>query len=84
MIAPRKIRFEAGKRRNENFAFRTYLKCNAEEDKLDEQFQNCIRSYSEIMTVAGAEIAVRCIVAVYRKKTWSRMQEYLGLQRKNS
>ena len=39
MIAPRKIRFEAGKRRNENFAFRTYLKCNAEEDKLDEQFQ---------------------------------------------
>ena len=65
MIAPRKIRFEAGKRRNENFAFRTYLKCNAEEDKLDEQFQKLHQ-------------------AVYRKKTWSRMQEYLGLQRKNS
>ena len=39
MIAPRKVRFEAEKKLNENLAFRTYLKCNAEEARLDRQFQ---------------------------------------------
>lgn len=39
MIALRKVRFEAEKKLNENLAFRTYLKCNAEEARLDRQFQ---------------------------------------------
>lgn len=39
MIAPRKIKFEANKKRNENYEFRIYLKENAEEKELDEQFQ---------------------------------------------
>lgn len=39
MIAPRKIKFEAKKKENENLAFRTFLKCNADEEKLDEQFK---------------------------------------------
>ena len=39
MLAPRKIPFEAKKKRNENYAFRIYLKTNANEKKLDEQFQ---------------------------------------------
>ena len=39
MIAPRKIKFEANKKRNENYEFRSYLKENAEEKELDEQFQ---------------------------------------------
>ena len=38
MIAPRKIKFEAKKKRNENYEFRIYLKGNADERELDEQF----------------------------------------------
>ena len=39
MIAPRKVKFEAKKRENENIEFRTFLKCNADEEKLDKQFK---------------------------------------------
>ena len=38
MIALRKIKFEAKKKRNENYEFRIYLKGNADEKELDEQF----------------------------------------------
>lgn len=38
MIAPRKVKFESGKREQENIEFRTFLKCNAVEKTLDEQF----------------------------------------------
>ncbi|MGN0482051.1 MAG: YkgJ family cysteine cluster protein [Lachnospiraceae bacterium] len=38
MIPPRKVAFEAKKRENENLEFRTYLKCNANEKELDQQF----------------------------------------------
>ena len=39
MIAPRKVKFEAKKKGNENIEFRTFLKCNADEKELDEQFK---------------------------------------------
>lgn len=38
MIHPDKIRAEAKKKENENFKFRTFLKCHADEDELDSQF----------------------------------------------
>ncbi len=38
MLAPRKVKFEAQKRERENLKFRTFLKCNADEKELDEQF----------------------------------------------
>ena len=38
MIAPRKIKFEAKKKRNENYEFRIFLKGNADDKELDEQF----------------------------------------------
>lgn len=38
MLAARKVCFEAKKRENENIQFRTFLKCNADEDELDQQF----------------------------------------------
>ena len=51
MIAPRKVRFEAKKKENENFEFRTFLKCHADEKELDEQFKRLsfmlIRKYSQ-------------------------------------
>ena len=39
MLAPRKVKFEAKKKENENIEFRTFLKCNADENELDEQFK---------------------------------------------
>ena len=39
MIAPRKVRFEAKKKENENLEFRTFLKCHADETELDKQFK---------------------------------------------
>lgn len=38
MIQPDKVKAEAKKKENENFKFRTYLKCHADEDELDRQF----------------------------------------------
>ena len=38
MIQPDKVKAEAKKKENENFKFRTFLKCHADEDELDRQF----------------------------------------------
>lgn len=38
MISPDKVRAEAKKKENENFKFRTFLKCHADKDELDRQF----------------------------------------------
>lgn len=40
MTAPRKVKFEAKKKENENLEFRAFLKCHADEKELDEQFKN--------------------------------------------
>lgn len=39
MIVPRKVKFEAKKKENENLEFRTFLKCHADETELDKQFK---------------------------------------------
>lgn len=39
MIPPRKVKFMAKKKENENIRFRSYLKGHADETKLDEQLQ---------------------------------------------
>lgn len=38
MIQPDEVREKARKKENENIKFRTFLKCHADEDELDEQF----------------------------------------------
>lgn len=38
MLPPRKVKFEAKKKEKENLEFRTFLKCNADEEELDRQF----------------------------------------------
>lgn len=38
MINPNQVKFEAKKKEKENFKFRTYLKCHADDDELDRQF----------------------------------------------
>lgn len=71
MLAPRKVKFEAQKRGRENLEFRTFLKCNADEKELDEQFatlheelfanydcsrcRNCCKMYYGSIPVAAVE-----------------------------
>lgn len=38
MVQPNKVRTEAKKKEKENYKFRTFLKCHANEDELDCQF----------------------------------------------
>ena len=38
MITPRKVKYIAKRKEDENIRFRTFLKCNAEEKVLDQQF----------------------------------------------
>lgn len=39
MITPDRVKYEAKKKETENINFRTFLKCNADEQELDRQFQ---------------------------------------------
>ncbi|MFR7592493.1 MAG: YkgJ family cysteine cluster protein [Longibaculum sp.] len=39
MLAPEKVRYYARKKEKENLKFRTFLKMNADEDELDQQFK---------------------------------------------
>ena len=39
MIAPRKVKFGAKKKENENIEFRTFLKCNADEKRIGRTVQ---------------------------------------------
>lgn len=45
MIASRKLKQMAEKKEKENIRFRTFLKCNADEGELDEQF---VKLHSEL------------------------------------
>lgn len=45
MIPPRKVKFMAKKKENENIQFRSYLKVHADEKELDEQF---LRLHNEL------------------------------------
>ena len=71
MLTPRKVKFEAMKREKENLEFRTFLKCNANEKELDQQFltlhnelfanydcnrcRNCCKMYHGSIPVADIE-----------------------------
>ena len=48
MIAPRKIKYEAKKKRDENYEFRIYLKGNADERELDDSSQAAQRAVCRI------------------------------------
>lgn len=45
MISPRKVKFTAKKKLNENMKFCMFLKCNADESELDQQF---LRLHNEL------------------------------------
>lgn len=68
MIQPDKVKEEAKKRENENFKFRTYLKCHADEDELDRQFLHLHKELFADMIVVNAETVARCIKEAFRRK----------------
>ena len=71
ILAPRKVKLEAQKRERENLEFRTFLKCNADDKELDEQFgklhnelfstydcnrcRNCCKMYYGSISAADVE-----------------------------
>lgn len=57
MIPPRKVRFEAKKKWNENIEFRTFLKCNVAEKELDEQF---LRLHKELFATYDCSRCRNC------------------------
>ncbi len=77
MLAPRKVQFEAKRKEKENMAFRTYLKCNADEDELDRQFlelhnelfgkydcsrcRNCCKKYHGQLPKEDIEKDAKCL-----------------------
>lgn len=68
MLQPDKVQAEARKKENENFKFRTFLKCHADEDELDRQFLRLHKELLRTMTVANAEIAARCIKEAFQQR----------------
>ena len=59
MIVPRKVKFEAKKRENENIEFRTFLKCNADEKELDEQFKKLHEELFVLFGKLNAAVSIR-------------------------
>lgn len=95
MIKPTKIRLEARKKEEENLRFRTFLKCEADEDVLDQQFlelhnelfenydcsqcRNCCKEYRGSIPVEDIEQD-----ALYLKTTPERfVKRYLGKKDNN-
>lgn len=62
MLAPRKVKFTARKKLNENMRFRTFLKCHADEDELDEQFR---RLHQELFENYNCNLCRNCCKEYY-------------------
>lgn len=76
MIAPRKVKFEAKKKENENLEFRIFLKSHADEKELDEQFKNFMMNCFQTMIVVDVETAAKCTMEVFRVKIGKRMRNF--------
>lgn len=77
MIQPDEVRAIAKKKENENFKFRTFLKCHADADELDEQFlrlhkelfagydcskcRNCCKMYKGSIPAEDIDKDARCL-----------------------
>lgn len=79
MIAPRKICFEAKRKLNENPAFRTYLKCNADDAKLDRQFQELHKELFEGYDCSRCGNCCKMYAGSLPEEDLERDAEYIGL-----
>ena len=64
MLPARKIHFEAKKKEKENLRFRSFLKCNADEEELDQQF---LQLHKELSIAADAVTVVKSTVRNLRQ-----------------
>ena len=81
MLAPRKVKFRATKKWRENIEFRTYLKCNADEKELDEQF---LRLHNELFENYDCSRCRNCCKLFHGSIPESDIQkdaDYLGISR---
>ena len=81
MLPPRKVKFEAGKKENENLEFRTFLKCNADEKELDQQF---VKLHNELFAEYDCSRCRNCCKMYHGSipaEDLERDAEYLGVTR---
>ena len=62
MLPPRKVKFQAKRKESENIAFRSFLKMNAEEDKLDARF---LRLHQELFASYDCSKCRNCCKEFY-------------------
>lgn len=79
MLPPRKVQFEAKKRENENLEFRTYLKCNAKEEELDQQFLKLHNELFENYDCSRCRNCCRMYHGQIPKEDLPKDAEYLGI-----
>ena len=80
MLPPRKVQFEAKKRGNENLRFRTFLKCNADEEELDRQFKEL---HDELFATYDCNRCRNCCKMYYGEIPEQDLQQdadYLGIK----
>ena len=81
MIAPRKIKFEAEKKRNENYEFRIFLKENADAGELDEQFRQLHKELFAGYDCSRCRNCCKCTMEVFRRKILQEMRNIWGSQK---
>ena len=62
MLLPRKVKFQAKRKENENIAFRSFLKMNAEDDELDARF---LRLHQELFASYDCSKCRNCCKEFY-------------------
>lgn len=81
MIAPRKVKFEAKKKENENLRFRTFLKCNADEETLDKQFKALHEELFADYDCSKCRNCCKMYCGAIPEEDIDKGAEYLGMKR---
>ena len=81
MIAPRKVRFEAKKKLNENLRFRSFLKSHAREEELDEQFLELHRELFADYDCSRCRNCCKLYQGLIPEADLDRDAEWLGMTR---
>lgn len=80
MLPPRKVKFEARKKENENLQFRTFLKCNANEEELDRQFLKLHNELFEDYDCSRCRNCCKMYCGSIPEKDMKKDAEYLGME----
>ena len=82
MITPEKVKFESKKKERENFAFRTFLKCHADEETLDRQFRELHEELFAAYDCSRCRNCCKMYPGSIPTTDVERDAEYLGMTRK--